>query len=88
VSLEQYQQVMNAFYQAMLNGDYDLEHIQESVWEILNKTMPDGMTIDIGSRTIVISGGTAVSFEWKSPGAQQILKKYQNEGGMGEKEAK
>ena len=42
---QQYQAVINAFYQAMLNGDYNLDTIQDSVWEILNQTLPDGSVI-------------------------------------------
>lgn len=76
ISLEQYQQVINAFYQAMLNGDYNLEHIQESVWEILNKTMPNGLEIDLGNRTIAFNGGYTYSIDWSSPTTQEIIADY------------
>ena len=73
LSTEQYAAVMDAFYQAMLNGDYNLENIQQSVWDILEKLMPDGTTIDVGDRTIVIAGGTSTVINWSGDDEQTAL---------------
>ena len=70
LSYEEYQQVMDGFYQAMLNGDYDLDTIQDSVWDILNQTLPDGTVIEIGDRTIIVSGGSSVAIDWDSEGTK------------------
>ena len=73
---QEYAAVMDAFYQAAINGDYDLEHLQQSVWEILDKTLPDGTVIDTGNRSIVISGGTHYSINWRSENVQDALELF------------
>ena len=77
MSVDDYQTVMSSFYQAMLNGDYNLDSIQDSVWDILNKTLPEGTVIELGDRTVVVSGGSAVQIDWDSEGTkagEQLLK--------------
>ena len=68
---QQYVDVINAFYQAALNGDYNLDTIQDSVWEILDKTLPEGSIIDLGERSIVISGGTHTVIDWNKEGTKE-----------------
>lgn len=86
MSEQQYQAVINGFYQALMNGDYNLDSIQSSVWEILDQVMPDGTTIDVGDRTIVISGGTHTQINWKSESVQEILKAFEKKVEDPEKE--
>lgn len=79
ISEQDYFAVMDAFVQAAKNGDYDLEHLQESVWEILDKTLPDGTVIDTGNRSIVISGGTHYFIDWQDENTQEALNLFKGE---------
>ena len=73
ISEEAYFAVMEAFVNAAKNGDYNLDTIQDSVWEILDKTLPDGSVIDMGDRSIVISGGTHTVIDWENPNVQAVI---------------
>ena len=79
ITEEQYAAVMDAFYQAAINGDYDLEHLQESVWDVLNKTLSEGTVIDTGNRSIIISGGTNYSIDWQAEDTQEALNLFKGE---------
>jgi len=73
ISEQEYAAVMQAFYEAVQNGDYNLENISASVWETFEKIMPDGTTIKTPSRTIVISGQTHWSIDWTSENTQNLV---------------
>ena len=73
ISEEAYFAVMEAFVNAAKNGDYNLDTVQDSVWQILEQTLPDGSIINVGERTIVISGGTHLVIDWEKPETKEVL---------------
>ena len=88
MSEQQYAAVMNAFYEALKNGDYNLDTIQQSVWDIINNLMPDGTVINVGDRSIIISGGTSVTINWKDANISEIVDNVKKKTGDDEKKAK
>jgi len=70
---EQYAKVINSFYQAARNGDYNLENVTESVWDILEQTLPDGTVIKTGQRSVVVSGKTHYVIDWESEEVSDAL---------------
>ena len=73
---QQYASIIDSFYQALMNGDYNLDSIQSSVWEILDKTLPDGTVIEVGDRTITIAGGTHTVINWEDENTKEALKYF------------
>ena len=73
---QQYASIIDSFYQALMNGDYDLDTIQNSVWEILDKTLPDGTVIEVGDRAITIAGGTHTVINWNDENTKEALKYF------------
>ena len=76
ISEEAYFAVMEAFVNAAKNGDYNLDTIQDSVWEILDQTLPDGSVIDVGDRSIIISGGTHTVINWDDEKTKKALEEF------------
>ena len=75
ISRDTYFSIMEAFVKAFQSGDYDLDTIQDSVWDVLNELMPDGTTIDVGERTVIVSGGTKVQLDWESKNVKEALER-------------
>ena len=73
ISKEAYFAIMNSFVEAAKNGDYNLDTIQDSVWQILDQTLPDGSVINMGERSIIISGGTHTVIDWEDPDVQAVI---------------
>ena len=88
MSAEMYQQIMNGFYQAMAKGDYNLDTIQDSVWETLANYLPDGMTIELPDRTIVVAGEEKFIIDWQKPEVQNAVDMIEKEKEITEEEAK
>ena len=74
---ESYFKVMDAFVKAAQSGDWDLDNIFESVKDIINSSFPDGMTVDVGDKTFVISGGTVGVIDWNDSGTQEAIKIFE-----------
>ena len=56
----QYQKILQAFYDAYLNGDYDLENLQQSIIDIFSKEFGDVDTIQVGDRKFAIGYGVTL----------------------------
>lgn len=79
IDRQAYFQVMEAFVKAAQSGDYSLDTIQDSIWDIINNSFPDGTTIEVGDRTIVVAGGTNVVIDWNNEDVQAAEKVFGNE---------
>ena len=77
LSEQEYFAVMDAFVKAAQSGDWDLDNIFESVKDIINSSFPDGMTVDVGDKTFVISGGTVGVIDWNDSGTQEAIKIFE-----------
>ena len=56
----QYQKILQAFYNAYLNGDYDLDNLQKSILDIFSKEFGDVDTIQVGDKKFAIGYGVTL----------------------------
>ena len=73
MSMDQYYAIIQGFVEAAKNGDYDLDNISESTWDIIEAAFTEPVTIDVGDKSIVISGGTHISINWNSANTKEAL---------------
>jgi len=61
IDAEAYTAILNSFYQAYLSGDYDLDHLFESIKSVLSGTGFEG-DIDIGDMHLTFTAGTVITW--------------------------
>ena len=68
----------NALYKASLSGNYDTDNIYESVKEVLLQSGLDenGFRVDIGDKTLYLTGNLITEIDWKSDKVKDALKNF------------
>lgn len=89
ITQQEYFDILKAFQTAAASGDYDLDNIQESVWEVLkNSGLTSDLQIDVGDYTLTVSGGTKTLIDWREPNTQEAVAMAEKKYGLEEEEAK
>lgn len=72
-----YAAVLEAFRQAALSGNYDLDNIYASIESVLKESgLTEDITLDIGDTTLIISGGVMTTIDWSAPDKKEIRDQY------------
>lgn len=72
-----YAAVLEAFRQAALSGNYDLDNIYASIESVLKESgLTEDITLDIGDTTLIISGGVITTIDWSAPDKKEIRDQY------------
>ena len=89
ITQQEYFDILKAFQTAAASGDYNLDTIQESVWEVLkNSGLTSDLEIDVGDYTIVVNGSHKAMINWKEPNTQEAVQMAIGRIAKDEEEAK